>query len=140
MRPRLSALIILALLTGLPSVASAERATLVAELSGSGQAGGDPDGSGRAAITLDTARLSLCYALTATGIAPPTTADIRRGAATETGRPVVRLVAPRDGESRKCVEVTAYDANELLRHPEAFYVNVRTEDFPAGALRGQLQR
>src|SRR5687767_3215409 len=103
MRPKLSALVVLAV-TALPSIgASGERARLVAVLSGAGgPTGGDPDGSGRAEMTLDTARLSLCYALTATGIAPATGAHIHRGSSADTGRSVIRLLAPRNGESRAC--------------------------------------
>ena len=142
MRPKLPALIALAVMTALPAAGGAgERAKLVADLTGAaGPAAGDPDGAGRAEIVLDTSKLRLCYALSASGIAPATAAHIHRGGAGETGRPVIRLVAPRDGQSNACVEVSAYDANEILRRPEAFYVSVRTAEFPAGALRGQLQR
>ena len=141
MRSTLSPLVFVALLAGGPAVAAPAAAPvpLVAVLSGSPTAG-DPDGSGRAELTLDTARLRLCYALAATGIAPASAASLNRGPATDTGRPVVRLVAPRDGESRNCVELTPYDANEILRHPENYYVSIRNAEHPAGALRGQLQR
>jgi hypothetical protein len=142
MPPRMSVFLLVAVLTGLPSAGpAAERTTLVAVLSGSAAPdGGDPDGAGRAELTVDTGRQRLCYALTTSGIAPASAAHIHRGAATDTGRSVVRLVPPRDGESRACVELTDYDAYEILRRPESFYVNVRNAEYPAGALRGQLQR
>jgi hypothetical protein len=138
MRSKLSPLVLVALLTALPSVAAAERGTLVATLSGA--PAGDPDGAGRAQITVDTARLRLCYAITATGIAPASGAGIHRGSPTDNARPVIRLVAPADGESRSCVEVSSYDAHEMLRRPESFYVSVRNDEHPTGALRGQLAK
>ncbi len=126
---------------GLGAVAGAEPpsrvAPLAADLSGvGGRQAGDPDGSGHAAIRLNLSRMQLCYSLVATGISRPTRAAIRRG---EEGDVMVRLLPPKDGASRACVEVRPYEASALAQRPEDYYVTVRTDDFPTGALRGRLR-
>ena len=134
------ALAALALMTAEAAAAAttAQTGTFVAQLSGAGEAAGDPDGSGRAQISVDTGRQRLCYALTATGIAPASAAGLHRGA--PTGRPLVRMVPPKDGDSRACVELSAHDANDILRRPETYVVSVRNAEHPDGALRGQLTK
>jgi hypothetical protein len=113
--------------------------TLVAVLTGGAEpAHGDPDGDGSVGIKVDPARLQLCYHIIAKGIAPAQAAQIHRGPPGADGPPVVKLLPPKDGESRGCVEVTAYEANEFRRRPQAFYVSIQNDEYPGGALRGQL--
>jgi len=56
------------------------------------------------------------------------------------GPVVVPLTAPASGTSHACATVTRDLAQELIRDPSAFYVNVHTAAFPSGAIRGQLSR
>ena len=113
-----------------------------ATLSGAAEAPGpgDPDGAGTAEVTVDVAEPRLCYELSVSGIAEAAAAHIHRGAAGIDGPPVVTLESPGDGESGGCVSVTRELAAEIVARPANFYVNVHNAEFPAGAVRGQLQR
>lgn len=100
---------------------------------------GDPDGTGSANITVKLPEKQVCYELSVSGIATPTAAHIHEGAAGVAGPPVVSLDAPASGASKGCVDVTAKLAAQILSHASRYYVNVHTDDFPAGAIRGQLK-
>jgi uncharacterized protein (DUF3820 family) len=115
---------------------------------------GDLDGTGFSAVGLfaeeDTELL--CFFLFVEGIELPATgAHIHEGGPEEAGPIVVGLTAPVDpsgagvGFSFGCVDEHALtgDASEdqfseIIDNPEDYYVNVHNEDFPAGAVRGQL--
>jgi hypothetical protein len=101
---------------------------------------GDLDGTGHAWITVNAGLGEVCYELHVTGIEPAAAAHIHRAPAGEPGPVVVPLAAPTEGSSSGCVAVSRELALDLLRDPEAFYVNVHNADFPGGALRGQLSR
>lgn len=102
---------------------------------------GDPDGSGTASIRLTGGEGRLCFALTARNITlPAAAAHVHRGGAAVAG-PVVVPLSPPDasGRSEGCVAVDRALVAEILANPSGFYANVHTSDFPAGAIRGQLQ-
>lgn len=102
---------------------------------------GDEDGSGMAWITVDEAAGEVCFALTVSNIALPATgAHIHAGEAGVAGPVVVGLVPPgEEGASSGCVAVEdeALLAN-IVANPDEYYVNVHTDEFPDGAVRGQL--
>lgn len=114
--------------------------TLNAELSGADTAPEptDPDGSGTALITLDETNGEVCWEITVEDIEPATAAHIHRGAAGVSGSVVVPLSAPDTGSSEGCEEADSALIEEILATPSEFYVNVHNEDFPQGAIRGQL--
>lgn len=114
--------------------------TLNAELSGTDAAPEptDPDGSGTAQITLDEADGEVCWEITVEGIEPATAAHIHRGAAGEAGPVVVPLSAPDTGTAEGCTEADGALIEEISSEPSGFYVNVHNEEYPAGAIRGQL--
>jgi D-alanyl-D-alanine carboxypeptidase len=100
---------------------------------------GDPDGVGAAVLELRAS--SLCARLAVTGVdLPAAAAHVHRGPVGVNGDIVVPLPTPGDdGRSTGCVDVEPALVQELAARPVAFYVNVHTSTFPAGAVRGQLQ-
>ena len=101
---------------------------------------GDPDGSGTARFRVNPGQGRICYTLTVANIEPATAAHIHRAPATAAGPVVVGLAAPTGGSSEGCADVTRALAQEIIRNPGAFYVNVHNTPYPGGAVRGQLGR
>ena len=102
---------------------------------------GDEDGIGSASVIIDQELSVLCYALHAVNIEPPTAAHIHQGGVDIAGEVVVPLNAPTGGNASDCIRGLDRDLLErILQDPRAFYVNVHNENFPGGAVRGQLGR
>jgi hypothetical protein len=101
---------------------------------------GDPDGSGTATIIVNPGDEEVCWTIKTEGIELPATgAHIHEGAVGEFGDVVVSLTPPdEEGFSSGCAEVSREVALDILKNPENYYVNVHTEEFPDGAIRGQL--
>ena len=97
---------------------------------------GDLDGSGTATVTVDPRLGEVCWSIEVADVAPIMAAHIHSAAATTTG-PIVVDLNPYEGG---CKEVSREDALDIVMHPSSYYVNVHNEGFPAGALRGQLDR
>ena len=100
---------------------------------------GDPDGTGSAMVTLNPGQGEVCFELAVEGIAPAVAAHIHVGAADVAGPVVVGLVPPSNGTSGGCAEADRALVRAILRDPGAYYVNVHNAEYPAGALRGQLE-
>jgi hypothetical protein len=106
---------------------------------------GDPDGSGRAGVDAFGSRV--CWAVSWTGIATPTRGHIHQGAAGVAGPIVVPffeapagLPATLDSVSGCTVDVDRALVRAIQTGPSGFYVNLHNAEFPAGAIRGQLER
>lgn len=117
------------------------KAKLDAELTGAREVPGpgDPDGSGLAIIRLNVHAQTVCWELSVENIAPATAAHIHVGRSGVAGPVVVGLSAPTDGWSEGCA--TGVDKaliRDIIRHPTKYYVNVHNADYPAGAVRDQL--
>ena len=122
------------------AIAQDSNRTLTAQLTGEAEVPvlGDPDGGGIARVKIDLETNQLCYDLRVRNIAPATMAHIHEGEEGEAG-PVVRgLAAPTSGTSSACISITRTLALEILADPAEYYVNVHNEEFPRGAVRGQL--
>jgi len=111
-----------------------------AKLSGDNEVGGgDPDGSGTAAVK--TRGTEICYDIKWTGI-DATMSHIHWAAAGKNGDVVVPFFAnesPLDAKSKSgCVEAKASVVKAITANPTKYYVNVHSPEFPKGAIRGQL--
>lgn len=97
------------------------------------------DGSGEAFIVVSPNSRRLCYALGVAGMRPPMAAHIHEGAAGTSGGPVVPFDLSNQGLGGCVTDVDADLLRRINNDPAGFYVNVHNEDFPQGALRGQLR-
>jgi hypothetical protein len=121
---------------------------LVAELSGEAEVPGpgDPAGTGRTEIETDVDG-DLCFDMVATGLGSEVTdAHIHEGAAAVSGGVVIPIGPPTATEGDTdtwtdvCVDVDDAIVERITADPSAFYANVHTAQFGAGAIRGQLQQ
>src|SRR5947209_5025239 len=103
---------------------------------------GDPDGSGTATLTLNQGQGQICFTLTVTNLTLPATAAHIHAAPAGVAGPVVVTLVPPDasGVSSGCVSADPDLIKAIRQDPAAYYVNVHTTDFPAGAARGQLAK
>jgi CHRD domain len=148
MRSRFGASLVLAAVLSLlgslalAGVALAAETRLSATLAGvtEGENPGDPDGSGSAAITLDPETGEACWELSAEGIGAVMQSHVHVGGEGESGDVVVPLdVDGFEGTSEGCASDQEADVLQaIIDDPAGYYVNLHTEEFPAGAIRGQL--
>lgn len=101
---------------------------------------GDPNGSGTARLTVNVGQAQVCFSISVTGIALPSTgAHIHVGEASDFGSVVVGLTPPgASGTSSGCVSADKDVLRQIMSNAAGYYVNVHTSEFPAGAVRGQL--
>jgi hypothetical protein len=145
MRRKIAVLALLAsvALLGSGAPAGAADAHLFAIMTGAAERPnpGDPDGIGRAVITIDDAANKICVALQFANVALPANGfHIHLAPPGAAGPIVVPLAAPTTNQTYQCLVVE----NEALldniaANPDQYYINVHNADFPGGALRGQLQ-
>jgi hypothetical protein len=102
---------------------------------------GDPDAKGTASVRVNVGQSRVCYDLQVSGLDTITMAHIHKAPADAAGPVVVPLTAPgADGKSSGCAKADKAVVQDILQNPSAYYVNVHTQAFPAGALRGQLSK
>jgi hypothetical protein len=100
---------------------------------------GDPDGYGTFSASFNGTKL--CYGLQVIKIGPPIAAHIHKGPVGQTGPISIQLHAPGTGAaaaSTGCKTLSTSRANAIKSSPGAYYVNVHTDAYPNGAIRGQL--
>ena len=111
-----------------------------AVLKGSNEtSGGDRNGNGSASVTFDGRRL--CWGITVANLSRPVGAHIHKAGRGKDGAIVVPLEQPTSGDpgaSSGCTTVSAALARAIRRSPGGYYVNVHSDEFGAGAIRGQL--
>jgi CHRD domain len=112
---------------------------LHATLSGSNvTSGGDPDGWGRVKIHVGDNSDRLCTDVEVRSVGRVRSAQIHRGGPDDEGPVVATLDRPTKGDSEDCDNIGDELADQIQSNPGEFYVLVRTDDYPQGAIRGQL--
>lgn len=143
-----------ALVVGAVGIASAGHTNTVLEtdLNGRNEVGssnriaGDPNGRGEVYVFgIDGDPTTLCYVLLVDKIETATAAHIHKGDAGTNGGVVVSLAAPGDGNAADCLTegepgkfVGDQTVADILANPGSYYVNVHNDEYPGGAIRGQL--
>lgn len=122
----------------LAGVVTAAETTLTAQLAGSAET--DEDGTGTATLVLDPDAGTACWEMTAENIDPVTISHIHEGAEGVEGGVVVDLdLDGFEGTSEGCNEAAeAETLQAIIDDPAGYYVNLHNEEFPGGAIRGQL--
>jgi hypothetical protein len=100
----------------------------------------EPNAKGTAVVRIRKDAGQVCYRLHAESITlPAVAAHIHRGGATVNGPVVVPFTAPgANGNSSGCTAAAPALIDEIVANPAGFYVNVHTQEHPAGAIRAQL--
>ncbi len=127
------------------SVASAQglQTLLWTQLTGSAEVPGpgDPNGSGSAAVTFQrddgAGKYNICWALAEINLDNVAAAHIHPGAAGVPGPVIIPFEGPTPVSSG-CTTADLALGDDILAHPDQYYVNVHTKANPGGAIRGQL--
>lgn len=121
-----------------PGAAIAGTVVLTASLSGANEtAGGDPAASGTFRVEIDPEAGDFCYTLAVTKLAKPAKAHVHSGVAGVDGDPVAMIEITGAGND-ECIALEPDKLKPIVANPAAYYVNVHSAAFPAGAVRGQL--
>ena len=124
--------------TSAESGGSGEWKVLGATLSGKNEKpeAGDPDGTGRATVKLKDDQV--CFNLSWSNIGAATLGHIHRGGKEDAGPAVVNFFTKPPAKREGCVEVDEALVARIAANPGNYYVNIHNQEFPKGAIRGQL--
>ncbi|CAA9246867.1 MAG: hypothetical protein AVDCRST_MAG50-1958 [uncultured Acidimicrobiales bacterium] len=122
-----------------PAASAAVTSITGSDLSGANEVPpSDASLEGTAAVSLDAETGDVCYEVEA-NFATATGMHIHRGEVGVNGPIVVPLDPTRlNATTETCTVAAAELVAEIKAKPAAFYVNVHTETYPGGAIRGQL--
>ena len=103
---------------------------------------GDPDGTGTATVNIDVNKTEVCYEVAVQRIDRPVGMHIHEGEAGKSGDVVVPFTTPRatDTTTTGCANADAALIARMVATPGRFYVNVHTDAYSQGAVRGQLSQ
>jgi hypothetical protein len=143
LRVLITALIVMALGVALTPGASAANREILLESQLSGdqvvqETGGDPDGTGTASLLVDAKDGLVCFDVETTNVTTPISGRIQSGSAGAIGPPVVFLFENQESPASGCVPADRKTLRDIGKRPGEFYLNVVNDEFPIGAVRGQL--
>ena len=103
---------------------------------------GDPDGTGTASVNVDVSKTQVCYDVRVQRIDKPSAMHIHEAESGKAGGVVVTLTTPTasDTTTTGCANADAPLIGRIAATPGNFYVNVHTDTYPQGAVRGQLSQ
>jgi hypothetical protein len=101
---------------------------------------GPSGASGKATIRLNQGTGRVCFSLSWSGIGDPVMAHIHKGGPEVAGDIVVPLFTMSPAKHHGCVHASRSLIKKIRKRPGAYYVNLHTQDFPAGVMRGQLEK
>ena len=142
MRARVLVVCLLGLLC-LPALAlaavSAGTKTFTATLLGSNEVPkGASKGSGKAVVTLNAGTGKVCWTFSSLkGISKVNASHIHKAPKGKSG-PVVVPFFTGALKTKGCVKASKSLIKAIEKSPSAYYVNIHTAKYPAGAIRGQL--
>jgi hypothetical protein len=101
---------------------------------------GDPVATGTSTVRMRAGQGQVCFQLAASNLpSAAIAAHIHAGAAGVAGPVVIPLATPgSDGKSSGCSPAARPLVGKILKSPAAYYVNIHTNEFQGGAIRGQL--
>lgn len=117
--------------------------SLEAEMSGDQEipGPGDPDGTGEATVKLKPSKNQICVEIETKYLDTATAAHIHHAPKGSAGAVVVPLPIPDSaGMSSGCVDVDGKLVKAIKDNPQDYYVNIHTNTYPEGAIRGQLAK
>jgi hypothetical protein len=101
---------------------------------------GDPNGTGMARMIFYPMKNKICYRVTVSGIQTATKAHLHMGNAGEVGPVKLGLLPPRNS-ARECIRgLGERFIRKIASNSSRYYVDVHNNEYPGGALRGQLSR
>lgn len=161
MRRRSLMFLILAATVSLATVggvvqAADDTVALTARLSGAQEVPpADPDGRGKAEMTVDAAAGEICFDIKLEDVATPNRGHIHKQVAGQNGPIVVTFFELRPGDApandprheaiergriADCATADPALLADIVANPDQYYVNVHNSRFPGGALRCQIER
>ena len=136
---RVALVVLLTVLSLLASTALAGAATtLHASLSGKKEVPKAGNGKGTARLTLDAKKGRVCFRIKLKHVGTVMAGHIHKGGKKTDGPIVVPLFATSTKQPKGCTSASKATIRSIIKKPGAYYVNVHTAKFPAGAARGQL--
>ncbi len=128
------------------STAAPDTAELEATLSGAEEVPGpgSKKGKGETHVFVTPSKAKLCFTLEVKKLDPVVAGHIHKGKEGVAGDVVVPLFEDEagldgNGSYEGCVKkLDKKLLKKIIAKPEKFYVNIHTEDYPDGAIRGQL--
>ena len=96
--------------------------------------GGDEDGSGFAAISLNVGKELICWDVTFSGVENVFAGHIHQAPAGVNGG----VVFPLNPLGHGCGSAAPALIQDIIDYPDQYYVQLHNDEFPAGVIRGQL--